>query len=157
MELQHDLLVWRNTREGLLDEAYRLGALIYSNALTRSLDTLSKRSTHLFQELVSPLADFCQKPAVMPLTVWPFFYRRRLLGTFTGFPYDLSGGLDARPQKSNSYTPARHMAMAFPKLTSECVASKHGIYSPRVNICFLLQHSSDEFSVANVEVSAHMM
>ena len=73
MELQQDLLVWRNTKEDLLNEACRLGALIYSKSLTRSLNTLSKRSTHLVQKLVSSLADFCQKPAVIPLTVWLCF------------------------------------------------------------------------------------
>lgn len=73
MELQRDLLVWRNTKEDLLNEACRLGALIYAKSMTRSLNTLSKRSTHLVQKLVSSLADFCQKPAVIPLTVWLCF------------------------------------------------------------------------------------
>ena len=70
MQLQHDLLLWPNTREDLLNEACRLGALIYTKSMTRSLSTLSKRSTRLVQKLADSIADFCQKPEVIPLTVW---------------------------------------------------------------------------------------
>lgn len=70
MQLQHDLLLWPNTREDLLNEACRLGALLYTKSMTRSLSTLSKRSTRLVQKLADSLADFCQNPEVIPLTVW---------------------------------------------------------------------------------------
>ena len=70
MQLQQDLLLWRNTEDNLLNEACRLGALIYTKSMTRSLSTLSKHSTHLVQKLADSLADFCQEPALTPLAVW---------------------------------------------------------------------------------------
>ena len=73
IQLQQDLLLWRNTEDNSLNEACRLGALIYSKSMTRSLETLSKRSTPVVQKLMSSLADFCQQPAVSRLTVWLCF------------------------------------------------------------------------------------
>jgi len=73
IELQQKLLLWRNTEESLLNEACRLGALIYSKSMTRSMNTLSKRSTTLVQKLLNSLAEFCLKPAVIPLTIWLCF------------------------------------------------------------------------------------
>ena len=70
MQLQHDLLLWPNRSVDLLNEACQLGALIYTKSMTRSLSTLSRRSTYLVQKLADSLADFYQKPAVIPLTVW---------------------------------------------------------------------------------------
>ena len=51
----------------------------------------------------------------------------------------------------------RRMTVNTSSLGGECVAAKHGIYFPRVDICFSLEDLSDDFSIANVEVAAYVM
>ena len=44
----------------------------------------------------------------------------------------------------------------YPFLRGECVAAKHGVYFPRVNICLPLEDLSDGFSIAHVKVAANI-
>ena len=73
IEVQHSLLLWQNVRKNSLDEASRLGALVYAKSLHRSLSVLSTHVRPLVQKLLNSIAEIGLDSNAMPLLIWLCF------------------------------------------------------------------------------------
>ena len=70
VEVQHRLLLWVNTKHSDLDEACRLGGLVYSKCITRSVKSISARLRPVVQQLMAKITDIVPQPGTVPLLIW---------------------------------------------------------------------------------------